>query len=132
MAMRIGSKLQEYYAKAITEGITLVGSSTLAIYTGSSPGSGFPTGTLLAEIPLPEPACSYSGNVITFANPSPSNGVATGTAGWFRIRVGEEYAMLTGTVTSVGGNGDLELSNLSIVSGQPVDLTGGTITIPAS
>ena len=41
-------------------------------------------------------------------------------------------AKFDGSVTATGGGGDLTLATTSITSGLSIDITGGTITVPAT
>jgi hypothetical protein len=112
-----------------------VPAATIAIRSGTRPTlpSDTATGTLLATVTLADPAFgSSSSGAATLTDPSSVNAVATGTAAWFRAFDGNGLAVFDGSVTATGGGGDLTLSTVSIVSGQPVDLTGGTITVPAT
>lgn len=118
------------------------GPGVLRIYSGSQPaGPGTsPTGTLLAEFTLSDPAFSQLNGVATLdVTPAVQDASAnsTGTAGYFRLLDSTEAAgtglgVIDGTVTATGGGGDLTLSTVSIVSGSPVDITSGTITMPAT
>jgi hypothetical protein len=108
---------------------------TIAIRSGSRPAlpTDTATGTLLVTITCADPAFGAASNgVATISDPSPVNAVATGTASWFRAFDSDGNAKWDGSVTATGGGGDLTLASTSITSGQPVDITGGTVTVPAS
>lgn len=111
------------------------GAGTIAIRSGSRPAlpTDTATGTLLVTITCADPAFGAASNgVATISDPAAQNAVATGTASWFRAFDSDGNAKWDGSVTATGGGGDLTLASTSITSGQPVDITGGTITVPAS
>jgi hypothetical protein len=61
-----------------------------------------------------------------------TTGVATGTAGWFRITDNSGDTVMDGSVTATGGGGELELNTTSITTGVTVEITAGTLTTPAT
>jgi hypothetical protein len=90
------------------------------------------TGTLLAEVTLEDPAFgAASSGAATVADPDSVTAAATGTATWFRAYNSDDVAVFDGKVTVTGGGGDLTLATVDLVSGLSVDITGGTITMPA-
>jgi hypothetical protein len=109
---------------------------TIAIRSGTRPSlpSDSATGTLLATVTLDATAAfgSSSSGAATIVDPASVNAVAGGTASWFRAFDGNGLAVFDGSVTATGGGGDITLTTVTIVSGQPVDITGGTITVPAT
>lgn len=109
------------------------GAGTMQIRTGTPPGVGnAATGTLLATVTFADPAFgSASSGSASLTDPAGVTAVATGTAGYVRILDSNANAVLEGTVTATGGGGDVTLSTVSIVSGATVDITGGTLTMPA-
>lgn len=106
------------------------GAGLLRIYDGSRPSKGGTATTLLAELTFSDPAApAASGGVLTFSSiTQDASANATGTATWFR------WVDSTGTFVgdgSVGTSGaDLNLATTSIIAGQPVAVTSGTITAP--
>jgi hypothetical protein len=65
------------------------------------------------------------------------DGLAAGTAGWFRIcdsteAAGSGLGVLDGSVTATGGGGDLTLNTTTISVGVSVGITSGSITMPAA
>jgi hypothetical protein len=110
------------------------GAGTIQIRSGTRPATPntTATGTLLATVTLVDPAFgAASAGVATLADPASVNAVATGTASWFRALDSSSNAVMDGDVTATGGGGDLTLGTTSITSGLAVDITGGTITVPA-
>ena len=109
------------------------GAGTMQIRTGAKPGVGnAASGTLLATVTFADPAfgASSSGSA-SLTDPASVTAVATGTAGHVRILDSNSTVIMDGTVTATGGGGDVTLSSTSITSGQAVDITGGTLTLPA-
>jgi hypothetical protein len=110
------------------------GAGTIQIRTGASPGANnAATGTLLATVTLIDPSFgSVSSASATLADPVAVTAVATGTAAHCRVLDSSDNVIMDGTVTATGGGGDLTLASVAITSGQSVDVTGGTLTQPAS
>ena len=89
------------------------------------------TGTLLATVTFADPAFgNSSAGVATVTDPAAVTAAATGTASWVRILDSNAAAVMDGDVTATGGGGDVTLASTSIVSGQTVDITGGTLAMP--
>lgn len=109
----------------------LLDGGTIEVRSGSAPGvANTATGTVLATFTLPTPSFgTASSKVATLGSVSSVNGSATGTAGYFRLKSSGGTAYIEGTCGTSGGS-ELQLSTLSIVSGSPVSVTGGTITGP--
>lgn len=101
----------------------------LRIYDGSRPATGGTATTLLAELTCGTPfaAVAVNGVLTLGAITQDSSANATGTASWFRI------VKADGTTHVMDGNcgtsgSDLNLTTLSIVSGQPVSISSFVIT----
>ena len=113
---------------------TLGVSATLLIYTGSAPANvaASATGTLLATETLANPAfpAASSGAMTMSGLPLTVNAVANGTAGYFRLLDSGSVARWQGTCGQ--GTGDLNFDNSTFVSGQPVNITGFTVTAPGA
>ena len=117
-------------------------SGVLEIRTGAPPGpDAADGGTLLASIALPADAFSGpTAGVLTLAGTwEDASADAGGTAGHFRMKQSGDAGgsstteqRIEGTVTATGGGGDLELDTTTIVISQPVTITSGTLTVPAS
>jgi hypothetical protein len=87
-------------------------------------------GTVLATIPLANPAGTTSGGVLTFSGFPSSDTSAdnTGTAAAARIRTASGGTdILTGLTVGTSGT-DVILDSVSITAGQTVTLTSATIT----
>lgn len=116
---------------------TAVGASgTLKIYSGSMPANcaASTTGTDLADFTLSSsPFGTPASGAVTLSgltlSSTGNSGAGTGTsAGYFRIFDGSSNCHLQGTVTATGGGGDMTVDNVSIASGQTVQITGFTLT----
>ena len=108
--------------------------ATLEIYTGSQPAAGAAaTGTLLVTITLPSDAMGAASSGVASKSGTWS-GVASdsGDAGWFRIESSAGSRWYDGSVTATGGGGEIELTSITITSGQTVTITSFSVTQPAS
>lgn len=108
----------------------------IRVYTGTKPGANnAASGTLLAEFTLSNPAFTAAATGVATLDVTPAltdTGITDGTAGWFRLVTGTTFAtVIDGTVTATGGGGDLQLNTTTIATGVNVEITGGTITMPA-
>jgi hypothetical protein len=130
MTIRIPSASRNAAVDAIT---ALAASGSIEIRSGSQPASASDTatGTLLATLTLDgTPFGAGSSGAATLSDtPLSVNGAATGTAGWFRMKGSGGSTVLDGSVGTSGA--DLNLSSTSVVSGAPVQITSGTLTMPA-
>lgn len=110
----------------MTSVVTAIGAAGyLNIYTAG-------LGTLLASIPLANPAGTVSAGVLTFSGTPLSDSAADagGTAAAATVSTaisGGGTVIITGlTVSST--TGDIVLSSTNIVAGQPVTVTSASIT----
>lgn len=113
------------------------GPAVIEIRTGSQPASAddAATGTLLATITCADPSFTAAVSGVAALDTDPvlsTTGVAAGTAGWFRLLDSTGATVLDGSVTATGGGGQLELSTTTISVGLTVQVTSGSITMPAS
>lgn len=117
------------------DGGTGASAGYIEIRSGSQPATPATaaSGTVLATVALANPAFgSASGGSATLNDPASVNAAASGTAGWARFYDRAGSVCWDGDVTATGGGGVVTLSSLSLTSGAPVDITGGTYTQPAS
>lgn len=91
-------------------------------------------GTLLATLSFSNPAFGpFSGGSSTANTIAPDISIdETGTAGWFRIFDRDNATVLDGTITAVGGGGDIEFDNINFVKGGTVEITTIVLTMPNS
>lgn len=118
------------------------GAGVLRIYSGSQPATPAtsPSGTLLAEFTLSDPAFGSASTGVATLDVTPAvttTGAATDTAAWCRFcdsteAAGTGLGVIDGTVTATGGGGTIELASTSIATGITVTITSGTFTMPAS
>jgi hypothetical protein len=111
---------------------TIGTSPKLQIRTGTVPANcaASDEGTLLVEITCPSNwmADASSGSKV-LAGTWTGTAVATGVAAHFRIKnSGGSTCHIQGTVTGLGGGGDLVLDNPSIISTQTVNVLTFTLT----
>lgn len=114
---------------------TEIGASpTLEIRTGSPPANcaAEDSGTALITISLPATwmDSASNGSIGKTGVWSAESADASGTAAHFRIKASGGTCHMQGTVSELGGGGDMELqqANADIVEGQPVTVISFTIT----
>lgn len=132
MAEKINTAARNRQADSVGDDFN---SGTLEIYTGSQPASAddAASGTLLVTINLPADAMAASASGVAAKSGTWSGvAVADGDAGWFRIINSGATRNYDGAVTGTGGGGEIELDDISIVTGQTVLISAFTITQPAS
>jgi len=121
---------------AVVDRVDVGGAGSIEIRTGTPPGpNAAVTGTLLVTIPCASTAFGAAVAGVATLDCDPvleASAVATGTAGWARVKSGGGSTVFDGTVTATGGGGDITLATASIVSGAAVQLTSGSYTHPAS
>ncbi len=113
-----------------------VGAGTIQIRSGAQPATANDpaSGTLLATVTLADPAWSGPAAGVMTLDTTPvlsTTGVAAANAGWFRMLDNSGDTILDGNVTVTGGGGDLELNTIAISIGLTVEITAGTLTMPA-
>ena len=129
MAVRIDNVVRNSRVDAIRAAVD-AGSSggLLRIYAGSKPTKGSaPAGLLLAEIVLADPCGTSTGGVLTITTPrTDTSANNTGTAAFFYLTDSAGVFVCDGDCATSGS--DLNLTTLSIVATQPVEITSLTIT----
>lgn len=131
MATRIPTASRNAAVDAIVDRLDSA-AGTVEIRTGSQPASAndAATGTLLATLTLPAPAFGAgSTGTATASAISTVQGVAAGTAGWFRAKTNGGATVVDGSVGTSGE--DLNLNTTTISVGVDVSITAWTITVPA-
>jgi hypothetical protein len=138
MATRIPTAAQDAACDGVVD-LVDVGAGTsglLRIYSGTQPASAnsAASGILLAEVELEKPAftASSSGVATLLGTPLSTTGAAAGTAGWFRIVNADGDTVLDGACGLSGSGAELILNTLTISIGVNVEITSGTVTMPAT
>jgi hypothetical protein len=144
MVIRINDAARNAAANAIVAEFSAgTGAPVLRIYTGAQPATPATApgaATLLAEFTLDDPAFAAAAGGSAALDVAPAltdDGLAAGVAGWFRICTSTEAAgtglgVMDGSVTATGGGGDLTLNTTTISVGVSVEITGGSVTMPAA
>ncbi len=151
MTVRLSTKLRDNLAGATGFAATFA-NGMIEVYSGTQPVSADAavTGTLLGRITLGSGAFTEGSptNGLTFAAPASGsvsksgtwsfNGIAAGTAGWFRLRgnatdagaTSTSLPRLDGSIATSGA--DMNLSNIVIAIGAPNTIDSFTFQIPAA
>ena len=152
MTIRLSTQLRNNLAGATGFAATFA-NGYIEVYSGTQPATADAavTGTLLGTITLASGAFTpgVATNGLTFAAAAGGavsksgvwsmNGVAAGTAGWFRLKTNAEavggilsttLARLDGSVAVSGA--DMNLSNIVIAIGAPTTVDSFTWTQPAA
>tara|TARA_R110000782_G_scaffold171076_1_gene262780 strand:- start:405 stop:806 length:402 start_codon:yes stop_codon:yes gene_type:complete len=87
------------------------------------------SGTQLGQITLPSDwlAVASSGSKAKLGIWT-STAIATGTAAHFRINSSDDTCHIQGSITAIGGGGDMELGTTSIITGQTVTVSTFILT----
>lgn len=114
---------------------TLGGTETIKIFTGAVPATcaTADSGTELVEFDLAASgdwSAASGGTKVLAGLTLAATAIATGTAGYFRMYDSSAVCHMQGSCATSGS--DLNFTNLSIASGQTVDLTGWTLTAPGA
>lgn len=102
----------------------------LACYDGTRPATGAAVTTQqkLSEHTLGSVIGTVSNGVLTLGAVSNVNGLITGTPTWFRLSTAGGTAIWDGNVAASGS--DMNMTPLAITAGQPVAISGATLTAP--
>jgi hypothetical protein len=109
------------------------GGAKIKLYNGTRGNVG--GSTLLATLLLPEPAGVVSGAILTLdCDPVLTATVAAGAtatgmdATWAQLTTNADGLVATLDVTGLAGNGDIKLSNVTLIAGGEVSISAATIT----
>lgn len=117
---------------------TFIGTSAvLKIRTGAPPATcdTADSGTVLATLSLPSDwmAVAANGTKAKSGTWEDASADDTGTAAHWRIYASDGTTChMQGTITATDGGGDMTLITTSITSGQPITITGFTLTAPGA
>ena len=135
MAVRLPAASRNAACDAVVDLVDVGGAGTIEVRSGAQPASAgdAATGTLLATFTLAATAFgAAAAGVATLAGtPRSTTGVAAGTAGWARMRSGAGSTVADFSVTATGGGGDITMNTTTVSVGLALDLTSGTVTMPA-
>jgi hypothetical protein len=111
------------------------GAGTIKVRDGAQPAAADDpaTGTLLLTFTLNDPAFAAAVAGVAALDVTPAItalGVASGTAGWFRLADSNGVTVLDGACATLGAQ--LNLSTTTISVGLSVSITSGNITQPES
>lgn len=133
MATRISVAAQNAHANGVVDLLDGgSGAGYIEIRTGSQPASvaTAASGTLLATLPLSNPAFGAAASGTATANPVTDDTVdASGQAGWWRAYDGSGTAVMDGTAGESGT--DMILDNAALIQGGIVSISSFTYTAPA-
>lgn len=135
MTLSLSNAVRSTMCDALVDALDGGSPGTIKIYDGVRPANpnAAITGTLLATVTLANPAFGSAVNgVAALSDPAAVTAVATGTATHFRAATSGGTAVFDGSVTPTGGGGDLTLATTSITTGLSIDVTGGSVTMPAA
>mgnify|MGYP003660508350 CR=1 FL=1 len=124
--MAIGYDLASIRTAMLALIVTRAGNGALFRgYNGTRPatGAGITTQTLLFELTCGTPFGTVTDDVLTITNPTPANASVTGSWTWWRVVKSDGT-----TFVMDGASSDFTLSGTETQAGQPVTLTGLTIT----
>lgn len=131
MSTRLHPDTADVAAVAVTD---LLDGGTIEVRTGSAPAlaSDADAGTLLAVCTFGTPAFGAPTDGVVTANAitGDASANASGTAGHFRFKDSGGDVVLQGSVTGIGGGGEMQLSSTSIVSGIPFNISSCVYTHP--
>lgn len=102
-------------------------SAKLTIYSGTQPAGGGAITTALAELVCSVTSFAGSaaaGSLLLNAITADVSANATGVGTWWRITTSGDVFVMDGDITTVGGNGDMQLDNTSIVLDANVAMSG--------
>lgn len=139
MTVTLNNAARTAAVDAITALFDVGANGVLRIYNGTrpaGPATAVSTQTLLAEFGLDADAFPGATNGVASLDVSPAltdDGLAAGTATWCRFvdGAGTNNGVMDGKVTATGGGGDIELNSTTVSVGVAVEITGGTLTMPA-
>ena len=150
MTVRLSTQLRNNLAGTVGFA-TSFANGVIEIYTGTQPATADSavSGTLLGTVTLASGAftpgaatngltwAASTGGAVSKSGTWSFNGIAAGTAGWFRLKGNAVDAggastvlpRLDGSIATSGA--DMNLSNLSITIGAPSTIDSFSFTIPA-
>lgn len=129
MALSFAINTANAVLNQITSRIDLgTGAGTITLYSGTIPANAnaaLSGNTVLAVLTCADPSAAAASNKTLTLNAitQDASADATGDATFFRVADSDANVVLQGSVTAVGGGGDLTMNSVSIVAGGPVQIT---------
>lgn len=109
------------------------GAGVIKCYAGSMPATpddAITSQTLLGTLTLSDPCGSVSGKTLTFsAITQDSSADASGTIDFCRIEDSAGNAVVDGDASNNNGTGMFKFNTTTVVSGGPIAMTSGAITV---
>ena len=136
MAIELPQAIRQGACDYIVDQVDTAGTGLLRIYesSGTPPDvDDAVNGTLLAELTMSATAfgAAAADGTATAASITAESDAVAGTADYFRVVKGDETTIYQGTVTSLGGGGDLELNpSATLVTDQTVEVSSLTLQVP--
>lgn len=137
MTIRIAAAVRNSMLTQIATAVDAgAGAGTIKVYSGTQPANAdaaLSGNTLLVTFTLADPSfgTAAAGSMDLDADPDLSaTAVATGTASFARVADSTGATVYDGTVGTSGT--DFVITSTSVTSGQTVNLTTGTLSLPAS
>lgn len=139
MTLKISATLAIALCNLVVDAIDAGGGvGSVKVYNGTQPADpsvAITSQTLLATFALPATAfgnaSAVSGGARATANAiTDVNGAATANGQFFRVLDFAGAVIFDGTVTAVGGGGDMELNPIGVQSGVAVSIASWTYTQP--
>lgn len=135
MASRIPDSVRNAAVNAIVDLMDAgAGAGYVEIRDGSQPAAAgdAATGTLLATVTCADPAFGDGAAGVATANAMATvQGVADGTAGWYRAYDSDGTTVMDGAAGTSGSGAEMILSSTAITNGGDVTADSWTVTMPA-
>ncbi len=133
MTLQISTNARNGACDAIVDLVDAgAGAGSLQIRTGSPPANpaAADTGTLLATLPMSDPAFGSAATGVATANAITSDTAVdnSGTAGHFRIKDSNGNVVMQGTVGT--SSADLIFDSVTFVAGGTAAISAFTVTVP--
>lgn len=114
---------------------TIGASAVMKLRTGAAPANcaAADGGTVISTINLPADwmAAASGGSKALSGSWYDASADSSGTVAHFRIYASDGTTChIQGTVTVTGGGGDMTLDNVGVAAGEPISITGFTLTAP--
>lgn len=135
MALSFATNTANALLNQITARVDLgSGAGLIKLYSGTVPANAnaaLSGNTLLASLTCSDPSAPAAVNkTLTFNTiTQDASADASGDASFFRMTDSDNNVVIQGTVTAVGGGGDLTLNSVSIVAGGPVSVTSCSFSL---